>query len=171
MDWIRTNYDRFAVLLGALILFLCAFFIWRNASELPDYLAALQSAPPPREVRPLPNAVALQNLMVVAQLETALTMAGEQARVIVDAGSAQGVQPGNVFTMIRQADPLLSDVGVDPSANQDPTLPVEEVGRCIAVDVRETLTTCLLLRSYREVVVGDRVELRAGGPQTARMTK
>jgi len=122
-------------------------------------------------VSPVPNAVALQNLMVVAQLETALTMAGEQARVIVDAGSAQGVQPGNVFTMIRQADPLLSDVGVDPSANQDPTLPVEEVGRCIAVDVRETLTTCLLLRSYREVVVGDRVELRAGGPQTARMTK
>jgi hypothetical protein len=122
-------------------------------------------------VAPVPNAVALQNLMVVAQLETSLTMAGEQVRVLVDAGSAQGVQVGNVFTVIRQADPILSDVGVDPSANQDTSLPVEEVGRCMAVDVRETVTTCLLLRSYREVVAGDRVELRAAGPQTAGITR
>ena len=122
-------------------------------------------------VSPVANAVALQNLTVVAQLETSLTMAGEQVRVLVDAGSAQGVQVGNVFTVIRQADPILSGVGVDPSANQDTSLPVEEVGRCMAVDVREAVTTCLLLRAYREVVVGDRVELRAGGTQTARMTK
>ena len=122
-------------------------------------------------VSPVANAVALQNLMVVAQLETSLTMAGEQVRVLVDAGSAQGVQVGNVFTVIRQADPILSDLGVDPSVNQDLTLPVEEVGRCMAVDVREAVTTCLLLRSYREVVVGDRVELRAGGAQTAGITR
>ena len=122
-------------------------------------------------VSPVANAVALQNLTVVAQLETSLTMAGEQVRVLVDAGSAQGVQVGNVFTVIRQADPILSDVGVDPSANQDTSLPVEEVGRCMAVDVREAVTTCLLLRSYREVVVGDRVELRAGGQQTAGITR
>ena len=122
-------------------------------------------------VSPVANAVALQNLTVVAQLETSLTMAGEQVRVLVDAGSAQGVQVGNVFTVIRQADPILSGVGVDPSANQDTSLPVEEVGRCMAVDVREAVTTCLLLRAYREVVVGDRVELRAGGQQTAGITR
>ena len=122
-------------------------------------------------VSPVANAVALQNLTVVAQLETSLTMAGEQVRVLVDAGSAQGVQVGNVFTVIRQADPILSDVGVDPSANQDTSLPVEEVGRCMAVDVRETVTTCLLVRAFREVVVGDRVELRAAGAQTAGLTR
>jgi len=122
-------------------------------------------------VAPVPNAVALQNLTVVAQLETSLTMAGEQVRVLVDAGSAQGVQVGNVFTVIRQVDPILSSVGVDPSANQDTSLPVEEVGRCMAVDVREAVTTCLLLRSFREVVAGDRVELRAAGPQTAGITR
>src|SRR5262249_38316225 len=70
---------------------------------------------------PVANAVALQNLMVVAQLETAVTLAGESARIIVDAGSAQGVQAGNIFTIIRQADPLQSDVGVNPAANQDLT--------------------------------------------------
>lgn len=122
-------------------------------------------------VAPTANAVSLQNLMVVAQLETSITMAGEHTRVLVDAGSAQGVQIGNVFTVIRQADPILSDLGVDPSVNQDTSLPVEEVGRCMAVDVREAVTTCLLLRSYREVVVGDRVELRGGGAQTAGITR
>jgi hypothetical protein len=122
-------------------------------------------------VAPIPNAVSLSNLTVVAQLVPSLTMAGEQVRVLVDAGSAQGVQVGNVFTVIRQVDPITSGVGVDPSANQDTSLPVEEVGRCMAVDVREAVTTCLLLRSFREVVAGDRVELRASGPQTAGITK
>lgn len=122
-------------------------------------------------VAPVANAVALQNLAVVSQLDTSLTMAGEQVRVLVDAGSSQGVQVGNIFTVIRQVDPLQSGVGVDPSANQDLSLPVEEVGRCMAVDVREAVTTCLLVRAFREVVVGDRVEMRAGGTQTAGITK
>jgi hypothetical protein len=41
----------------------------------------------------------------------------------------------------------------------------------MAVDVREVVTTCLLVRSFREVVVGDRVELRANAPQTAGITR
>jgi len=49
--------------------------------------------------------------------------------------------------------------------------PLADVLRAQAVDVREAVTTCLLLRSYREVVVGDRVELRAGGAQTAGITR
>ena len=122
-------------------------------------------------VAPVPNAVALQNLTVVAQLDPSITMAGEWVRVLVDAGSAQGVQAGNTFTVIRQSDPITSGVGVDPSENQDTSLPVEEVGRCMAVDVRETVTTCLLVRAFREVVVGDRVELRAAGAQTAGLTR
>jgi len=122
-------------------------------------------------VSPVPNATALQNLMVVAILNTNVTMTGEHSRVLVDAGSAQGVQLGNVFTVIRQGDPILSDVGVDPSANQDTSLPVEDVARCMAVDVRETVTTCLLIRSLREVVPGDRAEMRAGGTQTAGIAK
>ncbi len=122
-------------------------------------------------VAPVPNATAIPNLTVVAILNTNVTITGEHSRVLVDAGSTQGVQVGNVFTIVRQVDPILSGVGVDPSANQDSSLPVEEVGRCMAVDVREGVTTCLLLRSFREIVAGDRVELRAGGTQTAGITK
>jgi hypothetical protein len=61
MDWIRTNYDRFAVLLAALFLFLCAFLIWRNTSQFADNFAALQSAAPARKAGPLANATALQD--------------------------------------------------------------------------------------------------------------
>jgi len=115
----------------------------------------------------VPNGTALSNLVVVAPLDTYTTLSGQYDRVLVDAGSSQGVQVGNVFTIIRQGDPILQDVGVDPSINQDLSLPVEDVGQCMAVDVRETVTTCLLVRSFREIVAGDRVEMRAGGPQTA----
>ncbi|MGZ6098590.1 MAG: LysM peptidoglycan-binding domain-containing protein, partial [Myxococcaceae bacterium] len=122
-------------------------------------------------VNPVPNTVALQNLVVVSELNQALTVVGDHNRVLVDAGSAQGVQVGNIFTIIRQSDPITSGVGVDPSANQDLSFPVEDVGTCLAVDVRETMTTCQILRSMRELVAGDRVEMRAGGPQTAGITR
>ncbi|MGZ6076169.1 MAG: LysM peptidoglycan-binding domain-containing protein [Myxococcaceae bacterium] len=122
-------------------------------------------------VNAVPNAVTLQNLTVVAEVNQNLTVVGDHNRVLIDAGSAQGVQLGNVFTIIRQTDPITSGVGVDPSANQDLSLPVEDVGRCMAVDVRETVTTCQILRSVRELVAGDRAELRAGGPQTAGITR
>lgn len=118
-------------------------------------------------VNAVPNATALSGLFVVAPLDRYTTMSGQYDRVLVDAGSSQGVQVGNVFTIIRQGDPLRQDVGVDPSINQDLTLPVEDVGQCMAVDVRETVTTCLLVRSLREIVAGDRVEMRAGAAQTA----
>jgi hypothetical protein len=122
-------------------------------------------------VAPVPNGHSLPNLTVVAPLNSYITITGEHSRVLVDAGSAQGVQVGNTFTIIRQVDPILSGVGVDPSANQDTSLPIEDVGQCMAVDVRETVTTCLLTRSLREIVAGDRAEMRAGGPQTAGITK
>jgi hypothetical protein len=61
MDWIRANYDRFAVLVAALFLFLCAFFIWQRTLEFPGNFAALQSSQVPKKAGPLPNATALQD--------------------------------------------------------------------------------------------------------------
>ncbi len=60
MDWIRANYDRFAVLVAALFLFLCAFFIWWDSSHFAENFSALQTASTPRKAGPLPNAIALQ---------------------------------------------------------------------------------------------------------------
>jgi hypothetical protein len=60
MDWIRAHYDRFAVMVAALFLFLCAFFIWWQTAHFSENFSALRSAPPPRKAGPLPNAIALQ---------------------------------------------------------------------------------------------------------------
>jgi hypothetical protein len=99
---------------------------------------------------------------VVAALDpynTAVT--AERSQVIVDLGSADGLHQGNTFTIIRQADPL--DQFVDPAKNQDPRLPVEVIGRCIAAEVKEHASTCMLLRTAREIVAGDRLVLYAPG--------
>ena len=61
MDWIRAHYDRFAVLVAALFLLLCAFFVWQRTVQFGENFASLQSQPPPRKAGPLPNATALQD--------------------------------------------------------------------------------------------------------------
>ena len=60
-NWIRAHYDRFALLVAALFLFLCAFFIWRNTMRFSENFAALQLSPLPKKAVPLPNATALQD--------------------------------------------------------------------------------------------------------------
>jgi hypothetical protein len=107
------------------------------------------------------NAKDLEGAVVAAldPYDTAIT--AERSQVIVDLGSADGLQPGNTFTIIRQADPL--EQFVDPAKGQDSKLPVEVVGRCIAAEVKEHASTCMLLKSAREIVAGDRLVLYAPG--------
>jgi hypothetical protein len=60
MNWIRTHYDQFAVLVAALFLFLCALFIWRHASQFEEKFSAARTALPPKKAGPLPNVTALE---------------------------------------------------------------------------------------------------------------
>jgi hypothetical protein len=96
---------------------------------------------------------------VVAAINPYIAVNAEHSQVVVDLGSADGVQPGNTFTVVRQADPL--DQAVDPAAHQDPRLPMEVVGKCIAAEVKEHASTCMLWRTVREIVPGDRLVLLA----------
>jgi LysM repeat protein len=98
---------------------------------------------------------------VLSMLVPYLTLAGEQTKILIDKGSADGVAVGNTFTIVRQADP--QNELTDPSRNQDMSLPVEAVGECVAVDVKERATTCLLTRSVVEIVPGDRAWMRPDG--------
>ena len=92
---------------------------------------------------------------IVAAMDPDIAVNAEHSQVVVDLGSADGVVQGNTFTIVRQADPL--EQGVDPALNQDPKLPLEEIGRCIAAEVKEHASTCMLLRTVREIVPGDRI--------------
>jgi hypothetical protein len=50
-----------------------------------------------------------------------------------------------------------------PSDSIDNTLPEEDIGVCLAVDVKDKATMCLLTRSLRDIERGDRVVMRPNG--------
>ncbi|HMJ05601.1 MAG TPA: Amuc_1099 family pilus-like system protein [Chthoniobacterales bacterium] len=60
MNWVRTNYDRVAVLGAALFLLLCAVFIWRNASAFQEGFGSMQGRGAVKAAAAPDAAVALQ---------------------------------------------------------------------------------------------------------------
>jgi hypothetical protein len=60
MNWLRSHYDRVAVLAGALFLVACAFFIWRSAAAFPENFSALQPPGAAKTAAPPPGALALE---------------------------------------------------------------------------------------------------------------
>jgi LysM repeat protein len=95
---------------------------------------------------------------------------GQDHYVLVDLGSAEGVQVGNTFTVIRQNDPSLLASMVDNSENTDRRLPRERIATCLAVDVREKASLCLLTHTITDVIEGDRVVMEpdASTPSASR---
>jgi hypothetical protein len=90
---------------------------------------------------------------VIETMETAQRLIGEHDLIFIDRGRAHGVQPGNVFTVLHRG-----DLGTDETDG----LPLEDVGAVMVIDVRENVSTAVVLRSLNEMRIGDKVELRAG---------
>jgi len=94
------------------------------------------------------------------------TWIGESYVVYLDRGSNDGVAPGNVFQVVHRGDglgrlPIVSqyeDRSPDPAAA---ALPREVVATLMVYDVSPATSTALVLRSMREVKVGDSVLMRA----------
>jgi len=101
---------------------------------------------------------------IVSSQVPSLTLFGEHSLVVIDKGSADGVQPGNTFTVVRRQDPTVDvETFINPSARIDNTLPEEEIGMCMAVDVKDKATMCMLTRSVRDLEQGDRVVMKTEG--------
>jgi hypothetical protein len=98
---------------------------------------------------------------VIGAMVTYLTIFGEHQVLMIDQGSGQGVQPGNTFSVVRRHDPAVNvQAFLFPAKAIDPELPSEDVASCMVIDVKEGSSMCVLIRSMREVVYGDRVEMR-----------
>jgi len=108
----------------------------------------------PVEVRA--NARAVNGTIVAAQLDV-MTQMGENHLVFINRGKADGVEEGNVFTVVRSGDPIGRDVF---QAVDDRSLPEETVGSLLVVDAKENVSTALVTRSLSELFIGDRVEMR-----------
>jgi hypothetical protein len=111
-----------------------------------------------RPVDRKPNKQDLDGRIVGAQVDV-MTQLGEHHVVFLDRGQRDGVEEGNVFTVLRSGDPY----GKNPNRAQwDPKLPIEAIGELLVVDVKETASTALVTKSLKELLIGDRIEMRAG---------
>ena len=83
----------------------------------------------------------------VVDLQDDATIAGEGQFVTIDAGTDDGVAPGNVFSVFRSVYPSV------------PT-PRAPLGEATVVSVRDRTATAKVTYSKYEIMVGDEVELR-----------
>ena len=109
-----------------------------------------------RPVDRKPNRQAVEGRIIAAQVDV-VTQIGEHHVVFLDRGEKDGVEEGNVFTVVRSGD----QYGKDPHApTWDPNLPKEAVGDLLVIDVKEKASAALVTRSLKELMIGDRVEMR-----------
>jgi hypothetical protein len=103
-----------------------------------------------------PNQKAVDGRIIAAQVDV-VTQMGEHHVVFLDKGERDGVEEGNVFTVLRAGD----QYGRDPhQPTFDSDLPIEAVGDLLVVDVKEKASAALVTRSLKELMIGDRVEMR-----------
>jgi hypothetical protein len=102
------------------------------------------------------NKQALAGQIVGAQVDV-VSQIGEHHMVFVDRGEKEGVEEGNSFVVLRSGDPY----GTNPhKGHWDDALPIEAVGELLVVDVKEHASTALVTKSIKELMIGDRVEMR-----------
>ncbi len=114
---------------------------------------------PFRAVPPRPNGKKLSGYIVGAPIEV-LTQLAEHQVVFVDRGKLDGVEEGNRFTVVRSGDPSRWK---RDRPTWDDSMPVEDVGSLLVVDVKEHASAALVVRSLNELAPGDRVEMRVAG--------
>ena len=109
-----------------------------------------------RPVDRKPNRQAVEGRIIAAQVDI-VTMMGEHHIVFLDRGEKDGVEEGNVFTVVRSGDQYAKDAR---APTWDPSLPTEPVGDLLVIDVKEKASAALVTKSLKELMVGDRVEMR-----------
>jgi hypothetical protein len=101
---------------------------------------------------------------IVGTRQEVVTQIAEQNVVFIDKGKADGVEEGNVFKVMRSGDPYgLPLTKEQLSPPNDPNLPAEVLGELMVIDVKEATSTALVMKSRRELLIGDVVEMRMPG--------
>ncbi|HET9753218.1 MAG TPA: LysM domain-containing protein [Myxococcales bacterium] len=125
--------------------------------------------PEDKRIAPKPNTADVTGRIVQA-VDAGLTTYGEANQVFINRGSADGVQEGNTFEVVRHGDGLNAagvtkayTAGAGGMRAMSVQTPPENVGLLLVVDAREHLSTALVVRSVRELQSGDVVEMHAAG--------
>ncbi len=119
-----------------------------------------------RRVSARRNDKEIKDARLVADVRRFPTNMGEHQMVVIDKGSEDGVKVGTTFTFWRQHDPLPANNLMRP-ALIDEAFPREDIGACVAFDVKKRASICLVSASIRDLVRGDHAEARVEGSRRA----
>jgi len=104
---------------------------------------------------------------VVTALVPYLTITAEHHFLVIDKGSADGVQLGNVFTITRQGDPSKQGVLEPVNKSKAAPLPTENIGLCMVTEVKERTSNCVLTMTVQEISPGDRAVMQVSSQPSA----
>jgi LysM repeat protein len=121
-----------------------------------------------KRIAPRPNRTALEGV-IISGVNPTLTTFGEANEVFINKGSKDGVEEGNTFSVVRKGDGLgttgagfVSYTGGAAGASaKKVNLPDEVVGLLIVVDVKDRISTAVVVKSIRELEAGERVAMRS----------
>src|SRR5690606_33621033 len=112
-----------------------------------------------KRIEPTPNKRDLQGT-IVAQL-FADQLIGANQVVIIDRGTAQGIEAGNRLFVVRRGD-AYEELGgsVDNTGQDDRRFPARAIGEIIVVEADRNSALAQVTLSVQEIGVGDRVLMR-----------
>src|SRR5205823_7075144 len=121
-------------------------------------------------VAPKVNTREMQGVIVSA-VRKGLTTYGEANEVFIDKGAKDGVEVGNTFAVVRQGDGLhiagiygtSYNTGATGGRSFGVAVPNENVGLLLVVDVKDRLSTAVVVKSVKELVPADKVEMHPQG--------
>ena len=103
-----------------------------------------------RLVEPKANESEVRGVVLATKFQETKII-GEQELIFIDKGRADGVAVGNTFKALYRGDPLFGE---------DEDLPEEEIATLRIVDVKENVSTALVLHAMREIEVGTPVAMK-----------
>ena len=121
---------------------------------------------------PKPNRAEVNGVIIGATNSNLSTLA-EANEVFINKGSADGVEEGNTFAVVQRGDGLGAiggglttsyTAGAEGEKAQKQNVPDENIGLLLVVDVRDHVSTAVVLKSIRELEAGERVAMRTNGP-------
>lgn len=131
--------------------------------EVTDYVSRGDRVGPAavlhKVVKPVPNAQAVSAVVLATDIPHQQEI-GESHVVFVDQGSRAGVAEGNTFTVFHSGDGLdRLSLGSDVRESTS-RLPEEAVATLVVFDVREDAAAALVVKSLREVKIGDQARMQ-----------
>jgi LysM repeat protein len=111
-----------------------------------------------KTVHVTPNESDVNGVVLISDI-SGMVLPGQNHAVFIDKGSADGVKDGNTFTVVETGDGLGFLKLTGELDKQDPVVR-EDIATLVVFNVGEHSSEAMVVKSLREIMIGDRVEMR-----------